>query len=116
MEDASQRNLKTESRRLLAHSGSRIFHYGYVKDPAVLVRKKRYQASLYHEVIPDPERRLLAREVWKFEDYDILKVFRGTHPAVMADRISRTARLRHRKNRWLNWRFYRRVLAHGFKG
>ena len=116
VDDPGEQNLKAGSRRRLAKSGGRIFHYGYVKDPAILVRKKRYQASRHHEVIPEPEQRALAREAWEFEDYDILKEFNGTHPAVMAERIFRAARLRPRKNRWLNWRFYRQVLAHGFKG
>ena len=115
-EDPDQQNLKVRPRRRLAKSGGRIFHYGYVKDPAILVQKKRYQASRHHEVIPEPERRALAREAWEFENYDILKEFNGTHPAVMAERISRSARLRPRRNRWLNWRFYREVFAHGFKG
>lgn len=91
-----------------------MFHYGHVKDPAVLVRKKRYQAS--RQVLPESEQRMLDREAWEFETYDILKEFRGTHPAVMVERVSRSARLRSRRNRWLNGRFYREVFAHGFKG
>ncbi len=116
VDDPEQRNLKDGPRRRLAKSSARIFHYGYVKDPTVLIRKKRYQASRHHEVVPEPERRMLARSAWQFETYDILKEFRGTHPDVMAARVSRGARVRPRKNRWLNWRFYREVFAHGFKG
>jgi glycosyltransferase involved in cell wall biosynthesis len=116
VDDPGQHNLKAGPRRRLAKSGGRIFHYGYVKDPTILVRKKQYQATRYHEVIPESERRALTREAWEFEDYDILKEFNGTHPAVMAGRISRSARLRPRKNRWLNRRFYAEVFAHGFKG
>jgi glycosyltransferase involved in cell wall biosynthesis len=116
VEDSALRNLKDGPPHRLANSGGRIFHYGYVKDATVLIRKKRYQASLHHEVIPERERRALAREAWDFDTYDILKEFTGTHPAVMAERISRSARLRPRRNRWLNWRFYREVFAHGFKG
>ena len=116
IEDPVQQNLKAEPERRLAKSGARIFHYGYVKDPAVLVQKKRYQASLHHEVVPEPERRVLARSAWEFETYDILKEFSGTHPAVMGARVARSARLAPRKSRWLNWRFYREVFAHGFKG
>ncbi|MGH7412459.1 MAG: glycosyltransferase [Candidatus Methylomirabilis sp.] len=114
VDDPSARNLKDGPRRRLARSGARIFHYGHVKDPAVLVRKKRYQAS--RQVVPESDRRMLDREAWEFETYDILKEFRGTHPAVMVERVSRSARLRPRRNRWLNWRFYREVFAHGFKG
>ena len=112
--DPGSRNLKDGPRRHLARSGARMFHYGHVKDPAVLVRKKRYQAS--RQVLPESEQRMLDREAWEFETYDILKEFRGTHPAVMVERVSRSARLRSRRNRWLNGRFYREVFAHGFKG
>ncbi|MBI4381009.1 MAG: glycosyltransferase [candidate division NC10 bacterium] len=114
VDDPSARNLKDGPRRRLGRSGARIFHYGHVKDPAVLVRKKRYQAS--RQVVPESERRMLDREAWEFETYDILREFRGTHPAVMVGRVSRSTRLRPRRNRWLNWRFYREVFAHGFKG
>lgn len=116
VEDVDQRNLRDGPQGRLAISGGRVFHYGYVKDPAVLVHKKRYQASRYHEVIPEAQGRILARDAWEFETYDILKGFRGSHPAVMAERISRSTRLQPRRNRWLNWRFYREVIAHGFKG
>lgn len=116
VDNPSERNLKDGLRGRLHKSGARIFHYGYVKDPTVLVRKKRYQVSRHHEVIPEAEAQILAREAWEFETYGILKEFKGTHPAVMAERLSASARLRQRKNRWLNWRFYREVLAHGFKG
>jgi glycosyltransferase involved in cell wall biosynthesis len=116
VDDPGERNLKDGPRWRLAKPRARIFHYGYVKDPSVLVRKKRYQASRHHEVIPEREQQILAKAAWQFDTYDILKEFRGTHPAVMAERISRSARLRPRRNRWLSWHFYREVFAHGFKG
>ena len=98
-------------------SGWRIFHYGYVKDPRVMVEKIRYQASRYHgEAIPEYQAKRIAIERYDFDQYDILKDFRGSHPAVMQERISKTRRLRPRRNRWLNWRFYKEVFTHGFKG
>ena len=116
IDDPGERNLKDGPRWRLAKSRTRIFHYGYVKDPSVLVRKKRYQVSRHHEVVPEREQQILAKAAWQFDTYDILKEFRGTHPAVMAERISQSARLRPRRNRWLNWHFYREFFAHGFKG
>jgi glycosyltransferase involved in cell wall biosynthesis len=116
VDDPGERNLKDGPRSWVAKPGARIFHYGYVKDPSVLVRKKRYRVSRHHEVIPERERQILAKAAWQFDTYDILKEVRGTHPAVMAERISRSARLRPRRNRWLSWHFYREVFAHGFKG
>ena len=98
-------------------SGARIYHYSYVKDPRVLTEKIRYQASRHHgDFIPQEQARRLANEEFDFDLYSILKEFRGVHPLVMQERLSRMSRLRHRRNRWLNWRFYREVFARGFKG
>jgi len=56
-------------------------------------------------------------EEWAFHGYDYQKEFRGTHPRVMAERIgSFVPFLERRRSRWLNPRFYRHVLRHGFKG
>lgn len=96
---------------------ARVFHYGYVKDPKVLQEKLAYQHTRYHgnrltqEEI-DTRTMLLAQ----FPNYDILKAFRGSHPRAMEGRIARFAPFRSRRNRWLNWRFYREIGRHGFKG
>jgi len=98
-------------------SGARIFHYGYVKDPRVMVEKIRYQASRYHgDEIPGDQARKLVKERYEFDQYDILKEFKGSHPRVMKARVDGSQRLRPRRNRWLNQAFYRYVLQHGFKG
>ncbi|MGH7274048.1 MAG: glycosyltransferase [Nitrospiria bacterium] len=98
-------------------SGARIFHYGYVKDPKVMVKKIRYQASRYHgDKLPEDQAKQLAKDQFDFDRYEILKEFRGKHPQVMQERISKARRFRPRRNRWLNWKFYKEVFAHGFKG
>lgn len=98
-------------------SGGRIFHYGWVKAPEVLIRKVRHQITFYHGETPPPEQAHLYRMgAYNFPRYDFLREFRGSHPAIMAERVSRARRLRPRRNRWLNWRFYREVFTHGFKG
>jgi len=96
---------------------ARVFHYGYVKHSKVLQEKLAYQASRYHEERLTQEE-ILARTTYlaQFPNYDVLKTFRGTHPKVMEPRIKVATRLRPRTNRWLNWRFYREILRHGFKG
>ena len=96
---------------------ARIFHYGWVKDPKVLREKLRFQISRHDgerwsQAMID-EQALIRSE---YPTYDILKEFRGTHPKVMEARIKDAQRLRPRWNRWLNPRFYREVLLHGFKG
>lgn len=111
-----RRNLKADP-SCWKWSGGRIFHYGWVKDPKTFIQKKRAQIALYHsDCIPLWDRVFFDNEVYTFEKYDILKEFRGSHSAVMADRITRFPRLAQRKNRWFNPRFYKEVLLHGFKG
>ncbi|MEX5219922.1 MAG: glycosyltransferase family 2 protein [Nitrospira sp.] len=101
----------------LAYSGARMFHYGWVKDPKTMVAKKREQVTVYHgDHVPASEAKQLAGETFRFENYALLKEFRGRHPAVMQDRIRSAVRWGTRRSRWLNWSFYREVLRRGFRG
>jgi glycosyltransferase involved in cell wall biosynthesis len=98
-------------------SGARIFHYGYVKEARALIEKCRYQASLHHgDVIPEGQARQLSKERFDFDQYEIMKEFRGSHPRVMQERIKGSGRWRPRRSRWLNGKFYREVFTRGFKG
>lgn len=115
--DDPPRNIKQGSRNRWSYSGARIFHYGWVKHPKVMADKKRYQISLYHDgKVPENEKAILEKDEYAYDKYDILKEFRGIHPNAMKERISRTRHLCPRRNRWLSWRFYKEVFAHGFKG
>jgi len=96
---------------------ARVFHYGWVKHPQILQRKLAYQHSRHDgEVLSPEEIEARATFLAQFPNYDILKTFRGTHPQVMSARIRGMGSFRNRQNRWLNWRFYREILRHGFKG
>lgn len=96
---------------------ARIFHYGWVKDPRTMVQKKRTQVGLYHgDAVPEHDRVFFEKDAYPFEKYDILKEFREGHPEVMTERVLKFPRWTPRRNRWLNPRFYREVLRHGFKG
>src|SRR3990172_9831815 len=98
-------------------SGALIFHYGYVKDPGVMVKKIRYQASRYHgDQLPVNQAKQLAKDRFEFDLYEIMKEFRWSHPRMIQERISQAKRLQPRRNRWLNWKFYKEVFTHGFKG
>jgi len=65
-----------------------IYHYGWVRHPQVMKRKKIALDSLHHdpewvsENNPEPER------PWDYGPLDRIPVFRGTHPAVMLKRIA----------------------------
>ena len=119
-------------------TGCHIYHYGWVKDPRVMLDKKIHQMSKHLELSEGELRELIGRgregfeahglhvwdmvvadlaDEWRFHGYDFQKDFRGTHPAVMRDRV-RAFRpfLRRRRSRWLNPRFYGYVMSHGFKG
>lgn len=96
---------------------ARIFHYGWVKDAHVLHEKLRFQMSRHDGERMSAEE--IDREAFirsRYPTYDILKEYRGTHPRVMLERVNRGKRLRPRRTRWLNPRFYEEVLRHGFKG
>jgi len=114
---ADGRYLQSGPREWLAPSGGRVFHYGWVKDPKTMLAKKQEMTKVYHGDAPPPsEAKLYNLSAFEFEDYPILKEFRGSHPAVMRARVAATSRRALRRNRWLNWRFYREVARRGFRG
>jgi hypothetical protein len=82
-----------------------------------MLAKKQEQTKVYHGDAPPPsEAKLYDQDVFDFEDYPILKEFRGTHPRVMQARVASGMRLAKRRNRWLNWRFYPEIARRGFRG
>lgn len=114
---ATHRYLQSGPKEWLAYSGGRVFHYGWVKDPKTMLDKKREQAAVYHGTnLPPAAAKELAGETFNFEDYAILKDFRGSHPAIMNARISAARRWAARRTRWLNLRFYREIFRRGFRG
>ena len=114
---ATGQYLQSGPREWLALSGARVFHYGWVKEPKTMLAKKQEMTTVYHGDAPPPsEAKLYTQDTFEFEDYDILKGFRGSHPAVMLERISRYPVRDPRRNRWLRFAFYKAVLRRGFRG
>ncbi|MGH7259917.1 MAG: hypothetical protein ACREI9_04465 [Nitrospiraceae bacterium] len=114
---ATQQYLQSGPKEWLPHSGARVFHYGWVKDPKTMLAKVKEQVSVYHGNQPPPaQAHLYQQEAFQYDDYAVLKEFRGSHPAVMAARIKASRRWGVRRSRWLNWRFYREVARRGFRG
>lgn len=63
-----------------------IYHYGWVKSPQQMLQKQKNTVQFWS----DQEQRnleLQAQQVFDYSDYDSLEKFKGTHPAVMLDRI-----------------------------
>ncbi len=113
----TQQYLQSGPKEWLAHSGARIFHYGWVKDPKTMLEKVKEQVRFHHGQTPPPEQaKLYQQEAFQYDDYAVLKEFRGGHPSVMHARIAAARRWGARRNRWLNWRFYQEVARRGFRG
>ena len=81
-----------------------------------MLAKKREQVTVYTNRLSPEDERQIASEDWIFEEYDILKNFTGTHPAVMRERVSRFPKLKPGRNRWLEPAFYRAIAKKGFRG
>jgi len=113
---ATRQYLQSGPKEWLADSGARMFHYGWVKEPKTMLAKKREQVTVYADRPSPDEARLIMSEDSIFEEYDILKNFTGTHPAVMRERVNRFPKLRPGRNRWLEPAFYRAVAKRGFRG
>ncbi len=64
-----------------------MYHYGWVKNPKQMQEKQKNVIRLY----ADREaaiKRILATDVFDYNEFDALERFTGTHPAVMQKRIN----------------------------
>ncbi len=114
---ATQQYLQSGPKEWIVPSNGRVFHYGWVKDPKTMLEKKREQLMVYHgDHVPAAEAKQVAHDSFQFEDYAVLKEFGGSHPLVMQTRLAVAGRWAPRRNRWLNWNFYREVARRGFRG
>jgi len=70
-----------------------MYHYGWVKDPTAMQRKQENFHKLWH---PDTwlEKNVAKADEFDYSGIDALKLFDGTHPAVMLERIQKK-----------NWKF-----------
>lgn len=97
---------------------ARIFHYGAVKTPEQYWAKVEMIEKLYWGTLPEEKRAQIKkrrfRDLWRH--YRVMKRFRGTHPAVIHQRIASHSPFTRTRNRWLWPAFYLEILKHGFKG
>jgi len=70
-----------------------MYHYGWVKDPSAMQRKQENFHKLWH---PDNwlEKNVVKADEFDYSGIDALKIFKGTHPLVMLERINKK-----------NWKF-----------
>jgi hypothetical protein len=74
-------------------AGACMYHYGWVKEPSAMQRKQESFNKLWH---PDNwiEKNVIKSDKFDYSGIDALELFKGTHPAVMQERISKK-----------NWKF-----------
>lgn len=97
---------------------ARIFHYGGVKTPQQLHEKLKVIEEFWWGNLPEAARHRRIQRTFPdpYRRYRILKRFRGSHPAVLRERVTSPPAFARRLNRWLCLAFYREILRHGFKG
>lgn len=71
-----------------------VYHYGWVKDPRAMQRKQENFHKMWHDDEWLESNVIKADAFDYFGDIDELAKFKGTHPAVMQERINR-----------INWQF-----------
>lgn len=79
---------KADNKKLtVASSGAFMHHYGWVKDPRTMQAKQETFNKLWHDDLWMEENILGVEEFDYFKNIDSLEKYKGTHPAVMLDRI-----------------------------
>ncbi|MBN1899577.1 MAG: glycosyltransferase family 2 protein [Spirochaetes bacterium] len=87
----SAQSFRLDGKKLsVRDSNSRIFHYGWVRPPEVMIAKKQYHDSLHHGNTVYSTRKDKYKVFFEFVDQIdpfMIKEYKGDHPAVMKDRI-----------------------------
>ena len=65
-----------------------IYHYGWVKSPKQMKQKMKHVSRFWNEDSEDWQGFIKSEDVFNFDDFDSLVEFKGTHPAVMQQRVS----------------------------
>jgi hypothetical protein len=64
-----------------------IYHYGWVKEPEVMMNKVKNASSFYKDI--NRVQKICNGDSFDYSSIDSLNHFSGTHPKVLADRINR---------------------------
>lgn len=75
-------NLKLKVKPIDAH----IYHYGWVRPPAIMKEKMKGFSALYLDK-DKLQRKIDQISLFNYDEVDAVKRFTGTHPAVMKNRI-----------------------------
>jgi len=99
-------------RRLRAMSTDvTVYHYGWMRSPEVMVRKQRHLDRFWHGDGDIEKRYAAVGPGTIYDDLGHLREFRGTHPAVMAQKIAAAdwdfdPRMGSQPPRWMRWLGY----------
>lgn len=64
-----------------------VYHYGWVKSPQQMKAKMKDASKYWMENKDDWENFMQSDDVFDYDEFDSIKIFTGTHPAVMRRRV-----------------------------
>lgn len=64
-----------------------VYHYGWVKSPQQMKAKMKDASKYWIENKDDWENFMQSDDVFDYDEFDSIKIFTGTHPAVMQRRV-----------------------------
>jgi len=73
-------------------SGANIYHYGWVREPGLMKTKIVEMARLWHDDRTVEARYMPGGPAFRYDTGGRLSPFRGSHPAVMAERVTASLR------------------------
>ncbi|RXK80942.1 glycosyltransferase family protein [Filimonas effusa] len=90
-----------------------IYHYGWVKSPAQMKKKMKESAKYWLDNDTDLNNFLQSEDIFNFDEFDSIEVFKGKHPAVMQQRVASqswtieldTSRKRFSFKKWFLYKF-----------
>ena len=80
------------SKLRVVRAGARVFHYGWVRTPEAMREKTFFMDQLYHgdpSTQAEATRTPFTGDNYRYKRFWGLRKFRGTHPAVMRERIAK---------------------------
>lgn len=80
---------KNGERVKVAHAHAEIFHYGWVRPPHLMQNKSKALNSVHWGIKKAEEYYAKAPKEFDYGPLNLLPVYKGTHPAVMHERISK---------------------------
>jgi hypothetical protein len=79
---------KKENRKLnVKPVDANVYHYGWVKEPEVMMNKLKNASSFYEDL--DWVKKISSGHKFDYSSIDALKLFTGTHPGIMKEHIDR---------------------------